>query len=213
MIAHAIFTLTDRVNVRTGVAINSIWKFVQTKYELNNKNIFYANLKRAADEEEYVLCPDKKNLRYKLTKKFREFLVKKVQNGDTDLNVKRMHDMLKPTKPKGDKPTKVKKLQKNKENKTKKGKETRKKVNDKKADAKQSKRSKKLKQDAKDKKTKERGDVDNKKIVNERKKKANEKGSKANKKSVNDKKQKVENIKKSIKAKNETKTKRVSNVS
>ena len=144
MIAHAILALSDRVNVRTGIAANSIWKFVQTKYEQHNKKIFYANLKRAADEEEYVFCPDKKSGRYKLTKKFRELMMKKVGKGETDINPKRMYDMLKPTKPKANKPTKEKKLQKNKANKSKKGKETRKKANDKKADAKQSKRSKKL---------------------------------------------------------------------
>lgn len=45
---------------------------MQTKYEQHNKKVFYANLKRHADEEDYVVCPDKKNRRYKLTKKFRE---------------------------------------------------------------------------------------------------------------------------------------------
>lgn len=28
MIAHAIFALTDRVTARSGVSLNSIWKFV-----------------------------------------------------------------------------------------------------------------------------------------------------------------------------------------
>ncbi len=98
------------------------------------------NLKRAADEAQYVFQPDPKIFRYKLTKKFRELLRNKVMKGETELNLTKMHAMLKPTKPKPKKPTKAKTLKKNKQNKTKKGKETRKKADDKKADAKSSKR-------------------------------------------------------------------------
>lgn len=211
IIVHAIFTL----NERKGSSTQAIWKFIQTKHQdtVRSRKVFYTNLKRAADEATYVYQEDKKIQRFRLTKTMRELLRKKAAKGETDLNLKKMHDMLKPTKPKANKPTKTKTLKKNAKNKTKKGKETRKKANDKKADAKMSKRTKKAKQDAKAKKTKETGKVDSKKILNEKKKKANEKGSKANKKSVNQKKQKVENKKKSIKSKNETKSKRASSVS
>lgn len=138
IIVTAIFTL----NERNGSARNQIWKFVQMKYQdtIRDRKIFFTHLKRAADEEQYVFSPDKKMGRFKLTKKFRDFIMKKVMKGETELNLKKMHDMLKPTKQKDTKLTKVKTLKKNKDNKSKKGKDTRKKTDDKKADAKVSKR-------------------------------------------------------------------------
>ena len=76
IIVHAIFTLNDR----NGASRTSIWKFIQTKHQdtVRDRKIFFAHLKRAADEEEYVFSPDKKMGRFKLTKKFREFLMRKV---------------------------------------------------------------------------------------------------------------------------------------
>lgn len=138
IIVEAIFVLNDR----EGSSREAIWKYIQAKHQntVRDKKIFLSHLKRAADEGEYVEHPSKKIGRFKLTKKFREFVRNKVMKGETTLNLKKMHVMLKPTKPKAKKPTKAKTLKKNKANKSKKGKETRKKANNKKADAKASKR-------------------------------------------------------------------------
>jgi len=51
-------------------------------------------LKRIADENNNVECPDKRNERYKLTQKYKSAMMKFIVNGE-ELNLARAHENMK----------------------------------------------------------------------------------------------------------------------